>query len=389
MALPLYYNWRNLLARKLSTALTFFIVAVVVFVLALLLSFASGIQASLVASGSRHNIIVLKPGSTAESTSLITTDEVARVIQVPGVARGVAGEALISQELALQTLIERRTNGLPANVAVRGVDEVAFEVHDEVRVTSGRRFEPGAMEVIVGRAAQERFRGLEVGNEVNLGRKSDRKYRVVGTFTAGGGAFESEIWAPRTMMLDSYQRRLASSVCIRLTSPDAAPAAIQFIRGPSVDLEAKVESQYYEELAAKTREIVVLTTVLVAIMAVGAAFAVANTLYSAVDGRRRELAMLRAIGFGRGSIMAALLVESLLLCTIACGSGLAASLLFDGARQDFLSDATWTVLAYELRITPQIMASALALAVLVGVTGALAPAARAARIDVLQALRKA
>jgi putative ABC transport system permease protein len=389
MALPLVYNWRNLWTRRVSTGLTLLLVAVVVFVLALLLSFAAGIQASLNASGSDLNVIVLKPGATAESTSLITYEEAARLVQTPGLAHAADGAQLLSQELSVQTLIPRRRGGAPANVAIRGIDEMAPAVHPEVHLIAGRWCAPGTTEAIVGKAARDRYQNLDVGGEIPLGRKSDRPYTVVGVFEAGGGALESEVWAPRTMVSDAFQRRLVSSVYLRFVQPAEVAAAIAYIRGSAVSLDAKRETQYYADLSAKTREIVLLTSVLVGLMAIGAVFAVANTMYSAVDGRRRELAMLRALGFGRGAIMLSLVVESLIICGTACAAGLAASSLINGLRQDFLSDTTWTVLAYELRITPGIVGAALGLALLVGVAGALAPAIRAARLNVLLALRKA
>lgn len=396
MPLPLYYNWRNLLARRLSTGLTFVVVGVVVFVLALLLSFAAGIRASLVASGSPANIIVLKPGATAESTSILAPDEIARLMQTPGLARATAasagitaGTALLSPEVCVQTTLPRLRDGSVANVAVRGVDDVAFAVHPEVQLVEGSVFRQGALEVIVGRSARERFAGLVPGAEIQLGRQANRVYRVVGVFESGGSALESEVWAPRTVLADSYLRTFASSVCLRLDSPADAPAAVAYANGPTVGLEARPEMQYYEDLAAKTREIVVLTTILVVIMAIWAAFAVTNTMYSTVDARRAEIAMLRTIGFSRRAILAAFVAESLLICLAGCAAGLAASLLLNGTRQDFLSDSTWTVLAYELRVTPGIIATALATAVVVGVVGAAAPAARAARTNVLQAMRKA
>jgi putative ABC transport system permease protein len=396
VALPLYYNWRNVLARKLSTALTFVVVAVVVFVLALLLSFAAGIRASLAVSGRPDNLIVLKPGATAESTSILRPEEISRLIQTPGLAHTTApadglpaGTALLSPELCVQTTLHRDTGDeSTANVAIRGVDDVAFAVHSDVRIVAGRRFRPGVLEVIVGRAARDRYAGLQLGDTINLGRSGNREYKVVGVFDAAGAAIESEIWAPRSALTDSYQRRFVSSVCLRVTSAAAADAAIEYVDGPVVQLEGKTETQYYGDLAAQTRQIVVLTTILIAVMAIGAIFAVANTMYSAVDGRRREIALLRTIGFGRAAIMLAFMIESLLICVAACASGLAVSLFFNGARKDYLSDATWTTFAYELRITPQIVVLALATAVLVGVCGALAPAGRAARINILQAVRK-
>ncbi len=396
MALPLYYNWRNLIARRLSTSLTFIVVAVVVFVLALLLSFAAGIRASLVASGSPANIIVLKPGATAESTSILTPEDTARLVQTPGLARagadaGIvpAGTPLLSPEVCVQTTIPRVRDGSVANVAVRGVDDVAFAVHPEVRLVEGRPFTQGALELIVGRNARQRFAGLELGAALPLGRQGNRMYRVVGVFEAAGGALESELWAPRTVLSDSYHRTFVSSVCLRLDSPADVPAAIACVNGASIGLEARAETTYYDDLAAKTREIVVLTTVLVVIMAIGAMFAVTNTMYSAVDARRAEIAMLRTIGFSRRAILVAFVLESLLICLTACAAGLTASLLLNGTRQDFLSDSTWTVLAYELRVTPGIIATALVTAVIVGVVGAAAPAAPAARVNNLEAVRKA
>lgn len=390
MALPLIYNWRNLFVRKLSTSLTFTVVTVIVGVLAVLLSFAAGIRASMGASGSPLNIMAFQTGATAESTSIVRPNEAARLVQTPGLARNGAGEPLASQELCVQTNIVRRgPNGAQANVAVRGVDPVAFEVHPEVKLIEGRMFEDGLLEVVVGKAARDRFSGLHVGGNVVMGKTSNRSYKVVGIFEARGGALESEIWAGRTLLSDSYDRRFVSSVVLRLERADLSPAAIDYIQGPVVKLKAKREIDYYSDLAAKSREIVMLTTMLIALMAIGAVFAVANTMYAAVDGRRREIAMLRTLGFSRSAIITSFIVESLLVCLSACIVGLLASSLVSGTRQDYLSDTTWTVLAYELKMTPQIVLSALVLSTLVGVTGALAPAVRASRTQIIEALRKA
>jgi ABC-type lipoprotein release transport system permease subunit len=395
VALPLYYNWRNLAARKVSTGLTFVVVSVVVFVLALLLSFAAGIRASLVASGAAHNVVVLKPGATAESLSILWPDELTPLVQTPGLARLAepfgtvpAGTTLMSPEICVQTLLPRTGSGRGANVAVRGVDDVAFAVHTEVRLVGGSPLRQGAPEALVGVAARDQYDGLAIGDEIPLGRRGDRRYKVVGYFEAGGGALESEIWVPRTVLADSMMRNFLSTVRLRVDNPELAPAAVAFVNSPAVGLAARSEVEYYRDLATKTREIVALTTILIAIMAIGAVFAVANTMYSAVDGRRREIAMLRTIGFNRRAIMTAFVLESMLLCTLACAAGLGATLLLSGTRQDFLSNATWTVLVYELRLTPTIVAAALGVSVFVGVIGALAPAIRAARINILQAVRR-
>lgn len=390
MALPLVYNWRNLFVRKLSTMLTFCVVAVVVLVLSVLLSFAAGIQASLAASGSSRNVLVVAQGATAESTSILLPDEVNRITQTPGIARDTSGSLLLGPEVCVQTSIPRvGAEGALANVGVRGVDPVALAIHADVRLLEGRLFEPGALEAIVGVAARQRYAGLEVGKEITLGRLANRGFKIVGVFAAGGGALESEIWAPRTIMMDVYDRHLVSSVAMRMADGASTDDAIAYVNGPTVGLQGKTETAYYDELAKKTKEIVVLATVLVGIMAIGAVFAVANTMYAAVDSRKREIAMLRTVGFNRRSVIMAFVLESLLVCVPACVFGVVVSLFVSGTKQDFLSDATFTVLAYELTVTPKIFALSLGLAIAVAVFGSLAPAVKAARTRVIEALRKA
>jgi putative ABC transport system permease protein len=365
-------------------------VAVVVFVLSVLLSFAAGIRESLRATGSDRNILVLAQGATSESTSLIFPDQVGRLTQIPGISRDESGQLLISQEVCLQTSTPRRAkSGSLANVAVRGVDDVAFAVHEEVRLIEGSKFQQGALQVIVGEAARERYKQLDIGGQIVLGRLANRSFDVVGVFEAKGGALESEIWAPRSVLADVFQRPQISSALIRLDNDNLAYAGIAVANGPTVGLEARRETRYYEELATKTREIVVLTSILIAIMSIGAAFAVANTMFAAVDGRRREIAMLRTIGFTRAAIITSFITESLLICGAGCLVGIGASLFVSGSRQDFLSDSTWTVLAYELTVTPDIVATALALSLAVGLIGSLMPALRASRTQIIVALRKA
>lgn len=389
MRLPLIYNWRNILVRKLSTGLTFLVVAVVVGTLAILLAYVDGIKATLKVSGWPQNVLVLKPGATAESTSIIRLFEAARVVQTPGVALNAAGIQLISNELCAQTNITRQgTAGKPANVAVRGVDDVAFDVHPEIRMVEGRRFEQGSLECVVGRRAAERFAGLEIGGEVFMGRSGNRGFKVVGHYEAGGGALESEILAPRTMVTDVFGRNLVSSIFVRLEDASLVPGAVRYIESAAVQLDARPEQEYYAELSARTVGIFQLISGLVIIMAIGACFGVANTMYSAVDSRRREIAMLRTIGFSRAAVVLSFVTESLMICVAACIAGLACSMMVNGRREDALSDTTWTVLAYELRVTPTVALTTVAAGLLVAILGSVAPALRASRIQVIAALRK-
>lgn len=387
--LPLLYNWKNLFVRKQSMALTFAVAATLAFVLSVLLSFVAGIRASVEASGSPRNIVVLAPGATAESTSLILPEQVALLAQVEGLAMDAAGAPLISGEIYVQTTTCRRNSAdLRAHVGVRGVDDAAFGVHAEVRVVQGRCFEAGAREVIVGRAAARRYADLEIGREIPLGRMGNRMFSIVGTFEAGGGALENEIWAPRAMLADVYDRRLVSSVHLRVREEAAVANVLDRITGSAVNLSARSERDYYEELLVKTREVVSLATFLIAVMAMGTVFAVASTMFAAVDGRRREVGMLRALGFGKATVGLAFVIEGMLVCALAAGVGLLGSAVTSGAPRDFLSDSSWTAIAYERRITPAIGLIALGVCCGVGALGALVPALRAARTNPVVALRR-
>jgi putative ABC transport system permease protein len=389
LTLPISYNVRNLFVRKLSTSLTLVVIGSVVFVLVWMLAFVSGIRASMKASGWPQNIIALKPGATAESTSIIRQADAVRVVQTPGVARNAAGDLLISHELCVQTNINRRSDGRQANVAVRGVEPMVFEVHPELRIVEGRCFQPGELECIVGKTARAHFAGLDIGKTVTMGRSTNREYKIVGMFESRGSAMESEIFALRTAITNSYKREFMSSIAIRMADASLVPAAIEYLNGPAVELEARDEPKYFKDLSGRMLEIAQLTGVLVAIMAIGAAFAVANTMFAAVDSRRREIAMLRTIGFPRAAILSSFVLESLLIGVIGCALGLIGSAYFNGQRQDFLSDQTWTVLAFEMKVTAPIVAAALVVALGVAVLGAVAPALRASRVRVVDALRRA
>jgi len=222
-----------------------------------------------------------------------------------------------------------------------------------------------------------------------LGRSRNRPFRVVGVFEAGGGALENEVWASRSALGDAYNRRFVSSAVLRLEHPDRADEAIRYINGSTVRLDARREPEYYAELSARVRQMVLLVSLLVGVMAFGAVFAVANTMYAAVDGRRREIAMLRAIGFGRVAIVVAFLLESFALCTLACAAGLTASLYFTRPQQAFMSDISWTSYTYDPKLTAGTLLTALGLALAVGMIGGVAPAIKGARTRIIEALRKA
>lgn len=393
MALPLIYNWRNLFVRKSSTLLTFGVVALIVFVLTWALAFGEGLQDSLKAGGALDKLILIKPGATGESTSFLSLEEYRQLHQLPHLARTASGEPAVSGEVVTQTSLPRRNDPSQLSlVAVRGVETIAFYIHKNVRIVQGRIFNQGADEIVVGKSIVDRVEGVQIGGTLALGFDGGRPFTVVGIFEAAGGPMESEIWCSLSPIRDVFNREsMVSSVALRLDDAAQAPALIEQLRNPPYSLQARTEQQYYQDLADRSSQILGLTLILVAFMALGACFAVANTIYAAVDGRTKEIAMLRTIGYTPRMIVSSFIIEAVFICGIACliGAALACFALTFTTKQEFLSDATWSTFAYEMKVTPRILILSLGAALLVGFIGAIVPAWKASRMNILSAIRRA
>ncbi|HUN82396.1 MAG TPA: ABC transporter permease [Phycisphaerae bacterium] len=395
MALPLSYNWKNLFVRKTTTMLTVLVIAAVVAIFAWLMSFATALASSLSFANDHRKIIVLKQASTSETNSAIPPDEYNKLSQLD---REVAldpksGQPLKSPEMIVQVSLPRiRDGGLTrANVAVRGVTDDAFKVHKNVKLL-GEGFHPGQMEVVVGLAASKQFQGLLIGDTLNLGYSSNRKYKVIGYFSADGGPMESEIWGPLTMLMDSYSRRLYSSVSLRLTDDVDPKAVIDKIQGPSIELTAESEPQYWDDQAKNIKIYLYIVSALVGIMCVAAAFSIANTMFSSVAARTREFAMLRTIGFSGGQILTSIMIEAIFLSILGGLLGCAACyvwLIIGGNTKDMFGASTFTSMAFEIKLTLATILISLAAVSAVGLIGALIPALRASKTQVVQALREA
>jgi putative ABC transport system permease protein len=394
MALPLTYHWRHLLVRRTTSLLTMAVVAAVVAALTWILGFAFALRTSLAVARDDHKLMVLRRGSTSESTSAIPVADYNKLTQVTGVARDPNTAApLISPEMIVQVSLPRQRDGgrTSANVAVRGVTPIALQVHRSVHLT-GPLFATGTQEIIVGAKAAAQFMGLQLGDVVNLGFGNDRGYKVVGYFTADGGPLESEIWGYLPSLLNAYNRSMYSSAALRL-APDADPAAvIQQISGPAIQLDAQTEAEYWNGQTGRVRAYLGIVGALVLVMAVAAACSIANTMYALVAGRVREIAMLRTIGFSRRQILLGFVLEAVLLAVLGGAVGCAACALWlalAGRTKDMLGASSFATLAFEIRLTPMVVTVALVAVTLVGALGAFLPARRAARVEVITALREA
>jgi len=381
------------MVRKTTTTLTLLVVSAVVGVLTWMLGFAGALRDSMSMASDDHKIVVVRRGSTAESNSAIPIDEYNQLSQVADVeVSGKSGEALISPEILIQVSLPRKRDGgnTRANVAVRGVTEKAFEVHRNVK-PQGAIFSTGSPEVIVGLAAAKQFDGLSLGDTVSLGFGGDRAFKVVGFFSADGGPMESEIWGYLPALMNAYGRNLYSSVNLLLRGDADPKHAVAQIAGPPIEMDARTETDYWQEQSKNIRLYLYICYALVGVMCLAAIVSIANTMYATVAGRTREIAMLRTIGYSQLSILGGFVLEAVILSAIGGALGCLACYIWlkvEGNTKDMFGANTFTTLAFEINLTPLILGGALGCVIVVGALGALMPAIRAARVLVVSALRE-
>jgi len=376
-----------MIVRKSTAAMTAGGIAMVVAVFVMTLAIAQGFRATLVASGSPANAIVLRKGATAESTSGVLRPDVPLVEALPQVARNAQGQPLSSPELVLAIAVPRQSDNQPANVPVRGVGPKAFEVRDSLRFTEGRRFAPGTRELNVGRLAVGRFQGLTPGSAIKFGGAT---WNVVGTFTADDASFESEIWGDVDLMMPAFQRNGYQSITVKLADPSMFESFNQTISSdPRLYLQAQREQDYYaQQSQAMTTVIRVFGSFVTLILSIGAMFGAMNTMYAAVAYRTREIGTLRALGFSRLRIVTAFLVESVALALVGGVLGCILALPVHGLSTGTTNFTSFSEVAFKFRITPTLLAIGLVFSALMGAVGGLLPALRAARIPVARALRE-
>jgi putative ABC transport system permease protein len=303
------------------------------------------------------------------------------------VARASDGHALASPELVVIVSLPRKSDGQPANVPLRGVGPRAWEVRNTLQMVEGRRFTPGLREINVGKAAVNRFKGLDLGSDVRFGNTS---WKVVGIFTADDASFESEVWGDVDLMMPAFQRNGYQSVTVKLIDP-AAFESFQAAMGsdPRLDLKPDRERDYYEGQSATTATLIrIFATFVTAILSIGAVFGAMNTMYAAVAYRTREIGTLRALGFSRLRIVAAFLVESVALALVGGAIGCVLALPVHGISTGAMNMTSFSELAFKFRITPALLGGGLVFSAAMGAVGGLLPAIRAARIPVARALRE-
>ncbi len=389
MALPLYYNLRNVRVRWQVTLLAVSGIALVVAVFAVLMSMSEGFRAALKSTGRTDNAIVVQRGSNSELTSGVPLDQRNMIMVDDRVARGSDGQPLASWELVVVVSLPKATDGSPTNVTLRAVPPRAFEVRGGIKVVEGRSFTPGLDEVIVGRKLTERIRGLHLGGTVKY---QQRQLPIVGVFESQGGAFESEIWGDFDTFGAIFQRGSGSnSLVVRMKDPAAIPELDRWIRSqPQMQLQAVQERKYYEDQAGPLASILrILANGVAFIMGVGAVFGAINTMYAIVAARTREIGTLRALGFSRRAILASFLIESVILALAGGALGCLLAFPMNGFSTGTGQTQSFSEIAFAFQITPGIVLTGMAFAAVMGVVGGLFPAFRGARLPITTALREA
>src|SRR5256885_2438011 len=388
MRIPFSYIWRSLWARRLTTALTLGGVALVVFVFAGVLMLARGLEATLVETGSPDNAIVLRRSAGSELVSQIDRGTASVLETQPEIAAAKDGRPLLSREvLVIINLYKKTTNGM-SNVSVRGVSPQAFELRPGFRIVEGKPFQFGTHEIVVGKNIANRFRGVALGAELGFG--GDR-WTVVGIADAGGTGFDSEIWGDADQLMQAFGRPVYSSVTFRLRTPgefDAVKARLQ-ADPRSQSLELKREREFYREQSqAMGKFIKILGLVVTIIFSIGAMIGAMITMYAAVANRVVEVGTMRALGFRRRSILAAFLTESIVLAIVGGALGIALASLLSFARVSTLNFGSFSEIGFGFALSPGVITRALIFAVVMGIVGGVLPAARAARLQIVNALRE-
>ena len=384
-------TWLNILnlPKRVATSLVAVIgVAAVVLVFAAVLSMANGFERTMTAAGSDDVAIVLRSGSTAELNSGLSNEQVLLVASTPGVVKD-GDRALASPELFVIVDIRKKATGSDANVPLRGVQATAFDVREGARIAEGRMFETGKNEMIVGRAAQQAFAGLEVGSTITLGRVD---WAVVGVFEAGGSVSESEIWTDDRVLQDAY-RRGNSYQSVRVRLEDKAKFADfeqALTADPRIEADVYDEREFYSTQAAGLSNFIrLLGYPITMLMGIGAVFGALNSMYSSVSSRGTEIATLRALGFGPFAVLISTIIESTLLALVGgLLGGALAYVIFNGFRVSTLNSNSFSQVVFDFAVTPDLLIQGIITALIIGLIGGLLPAVRAARLPVALALRE-
>lgn len=387
MKIPFKYTFRNFRARKLTAVITVTGISLVVFVFAATLMMAYGVEKTLVSTGSPENIKVLRESSQGEISSIIDGDIQNIIKSLPHIAKGDDGNLLISAEPVVIINLEIKGGGM-SNVAVRGVSQPVYQLRPQVKLIEGRLFNPNLRELIVGKAINKKFDGAQIGSKVKF---AGDNWEIVGMFEADGSGFESEIWGDGQQMLNAFNR--GSSVSTLTLKLDDMANYEEFNRAFETDkrlqpFETKIEPIYYEEQAGYLADFIrYLGIFITVVFSFGATIGATITMYSAVANRTIEIGTMRSLGFSRRSILTAFLFEAILISLIGGILGIFFASFLQLFSLSTLNWSSFSELSFSFSLSPDIIISSIIFAIIMGVLGGFFPSVRAARLNIVKALR--
>jgi putative ABC transport system permease protein len=362
--------------------------ALVVFVFATVLMLQEGLRKTLVETGAYDNVVVIRRSSATEVQSGVDRAQAGVVESQPEVAFGSDGLPLVSKETVVLITLPKRDSEKPANVIIRGIGPVGRVLRPKVRIVGGRMFRRGSSEIIAGRSIAERFRGAAVGERLRF---AMREWIVVGVFDTGRTGFDSEIWGDADQLMQAFRRPVFSSVILRLDDPgrfDGLKTRLE--KDPRLTVEAKRESVFYAEQSEVLANFIgYLGLTLSVIFSIGATIGAMITMYASVANRTAEIGTLRALGFRSRSILAVFLLESLLLGLVGGVAGLTLASFMQFLTISTMNWQSFSELAFTFTLNMTIVVESLAFALFMGLLGGFLPAVRAARLDIVDALRAA
>ena len=388
MKIPFSYVFRNLWTRKLTTLLTAAGMGLVVFVFAAVLMLDAGLKRTMVGTGSYDNVVMIRKGAETEIQSGVSRDQASLVESIANIARDVNGKPMVSKESLVLISMQKKGQNRGSNIITRGLSSMGLTLRPQAKIINGRMFREGSSEVIVGRNVNEQFDGAEIGQTLRF---AGRDWTIVGVFDAQKSAFDSEVWGDVQQLMQAFRRVAFSSVIAKLSDSDKFDEVAGQVDGDiRLALETKREQLFYEDQSrALSTFISYLGMVLSVIFSLGAMIGAAITMYSAVATRTGEIGTLRALGFRRPSILAAFLIESLLLSFIGGLAGLFFASFLQAITISTLNFQSFSQLAFGFILTPKIVIQTIVFSLFMGLVGGFLPAVQASRMKIVDSLRAA
>ncbi|MGH9340109.1 MAG: ABC transporter permease [Acidobacteriota bacterium] len=385
MKIPLKYNLRSLRVRWVGTLMTALGIGLTVALIIVMLAMVNGLDATFVETGDEQTLVVIREGSQNEVNSYFELDKLEAVRFLPGVARGADNQPLAAGETIVVINHPKRAGG-SSNVTMRGTSLVGISLRLDFRLIEGRIFQKGLREIIVSESIARRFQGLAIGEELHI---PQGDWKVVGIFTTGGSAYDSEIWADYDDIAQAWSRPIYSSILVQAGSIEAAQQLSKRIGDDQrIQLDAMNQREYFRQGTISSIGLKALGFFIATIVGIGSCFAIMNMMYGTVMSRQQEVATLRALGFRRRSILTSFLVEAGLLALLGGILGCLFGSLFHGYSAGTSNWASFSEVVFNFRITPQILAQGIIFALAVGFLGGVLPARRAASLKLIDILRE-